>query len=102
MSCGPAVFQALRTRSEADRTVSRVTSPEELSGGDLVLRARYADVNYKHCLAICDRAMIITEYPRIAGIEMVGEVLESSRALFPLGTEVLVHSFQTATSSTPA
>ena len=97
LPCVPAVFQALRTRSEAGRTESRLERArlEELSSGDLVLRARYAGVNYKDCLAICGRAKIITEFPRIAGIEVVGEVLESSVAIFPHGTEVLVHGFQT-------
>lgn len=95
--CTPAVFNALRSRSEAGRVISRVEQVrlDELSGGEVVLRARHSGINYKDCLAIRGQARILTEFPRIAGIEVVGEVLESSCARFPPRMGVLVHGFHT-------
>lgn len=93
----PASFSALRSRSEAGRVVSCVeqTRVDELSPGDIVLRARYAGVNYKDCLSILGQARIVTDFPRIAGIEVVGDVLQSSNDAFTPGSEVLVHGFET-------
>lgn len=93
----PEQFAALRTRSEGGRVSSSIEhlGLQDLSPGEVLLRARYAGVNYKDCLAIHGEARIIKEFPRIAGIEVVGEVLASSRPQFPRGTEVLVHGFET-------
>jgi len=93
----PAAFTALRSHSEAGQVASRLERIrlDELSPGDIVLRARHSGVNYKDCLSILGQTRIITRFPRIAGIEVVGDVLESSDARFPPGSEVLVHGFQT-------
>lgn len=97
----PVTFAALRTHCKDGRITSRLErlQLEQLSEGDVVLRVHHAGVNYKDCLAIHGQAKIITQFPRVAGIEMVGEVLESSRSFLPLGTQVLVHGFQTGIAS---
>lgn len=93
----PADFQALRTHSDEGRVHSRIERLrfDDLSAGEVIVRTRYAGVNYKDCLSILGRAKIITAFPRVAGIELVGEVVESSDASFARGQQVLVHGFQT-------
>lgn len=93
----PADFQALRTDSQEGRVTSRLERLrlDDLSPGEVVVRVRYAGVNYKDCLSLYGQAKIITEFPRIAGIELVGEVQHSSDAQFTPGQQVLVHGFQT-------
>ena len=93
----PVTFQALRTHSQAGRIESRVESMriDDLSPGEVLVRVRYAGVNYKDCLSLRGQAKIITEFPRVAGIELVGEVLDSSDPRFPAGRHVLVHGHQT-------
>lgn len=93
----PADFQALRTYSEGGRIDSRLVRLrfDDLSPGEVLVRTRYAGVNYKDCLSLYGQAKIITEFPRIAGIELVGEVVQSSDAQFTAGQQVLVHGFQT-------
>ena len=59
------------------------------------MRNRYAGVNYKDCLAILGKAKVIDGFPRVAGIESVGEVVESSDNRFTPGQAVMVHGFQT-------
>lgn len=93
----PAEFTALRTHSSEGRTESRVERLrlEDLSDGEVVIRTRYAGVNYKDCLSLYGQAKIITRFPRIAGIELVGQVVRSTAPDFSSGQAVLVHGFQT-------
>lgn len=93
----PTDFPCLRTHSGADGVTSRLErmAPADLSAGEVLIRNRFAGVNYKDCLSILGRARIIESYPRIAGIEAVGEVVHSSDARFAPGQPVIVHGFRT-------
>eukprot|EP01032_Pedospumella_encystans_P000736 gene736-850_t len=94
----PQTFEALRTHQTAEGQVRirlETLRLDDLSAGEVVVRTRYAGVNYKDCLSLHGRAKIIASYPRVAGIELVGEVLASSVASFEPGQAVLVHGFQT-------
>lgn len=97
MAALPEDFAALRAHCHEGRVQPRLErlGLDALSPGDLVLRARYAGLNYKDCLAMHGQARIIAGFPRVPGIEVVGEVLSSSDTRLPPGTEVLVHGFQT-------
>ena len=93
----PDSFQALVTRridGNVQSAIETVSLPQ-LSAGEVVVRTRYAGINYKDCLSIRGKAKIITDYPRIAGIEAVGRVAASADDAFAPGDEVLVHGFQT-------
>ena len=93
----PEAFQAVQSDFIDKKVVSRLTTMRvsDLSAGEVVVRNRYAGVNYKDCLAIQGKAKIIASFPRIAGIESVGEVVESASDKFQPGQEVMVHGFQT-------
>ncbi|WP_395058166.1 YhdH/YhfP family quinone oxidoreductase [Polaromonas sp.] len=93
----PPDFLALRTHLVGDHSDSRIERLrlDDLSPGDVVIRTRYAGVNYKDCLSLHSQARIITSFPRVAGIELMGEVVESSTPDFQHGQPVLVHGFQT-------
>ncbi|MFT0545588.1 YhdH/YhfP family quinone oxidoreductase [Allopusillimonas ginsengisoli] len=93
----PETFTALRTDYVNKQVVSKLVTMtcDELSAGDVVIRNKFAGVNYKDCLAIQGKAKVITSYPRIAGVELVGEVVQSSTDAFVPGQAVMVHGFQT-------
>ncbi|TFZ03471.1 YhdH/YhfP family quinone oxidoreductase [Ramlibacter rhizophilus] len=93
----PENFQVLRTHQADGAVQSRLERVriDDLSPGEVLVRVRYAGVNYKDCLSLYGQARIITEFPRIAGIELVGQVLQSSDPSFTPGQDVLVHGFQT-------
>lgn len=93
----PDAFTALRSHTEGKsvRTSLERLRIDDLSPGELVVRTRYAGVNYKDSLAIAGQAKIIESFPRIAGIEFVGDVVSSGHARFPCGTAILVHGFRT-------
>jgi len=93
----PDTFDALITRRVDGQVQSAIETLDlsQLSAGEVVVRTRYAGVNYKDCLAILGGAKIIAEFPRIAGIEAVGHVAASTAEAFAPGDAVLVHGFQT-------
>ncbi|WP_070399456.1 YhdH/YhfP family quinone oxidoreductase [Hydrogenophaga sp. PML113] len=93
----PPRFRAVRTHVVDGRTESRLEelTLDDLSPGEVVIRNRYAGVNFKDCLSLHGKAKIITGFPRVAGIELVGDVLHSDAAAFAPGQTVLVHGFQT-------
>ena len=93
----PTDFPCLRTHTGPDGASSRLErmAPADLSAGEVLIRNRYAGVNYKDCLSILGRAKIIESYPRIAGIEAVGDVVHSTDVRFVPGQTVLVHGFRT-------
>jgi putative YhdH/YhfP family quinone oxidoreductase len=93
----PSSFRAVRTHATDGRTESRLETLtlDDLSAGEVVVRNRYAGVNFKDCLSLHGKAKIITGFPRVAGIELVGEVVQSESPAFHPGQAVFVHGFQT-------
>ncbi len=93
----PTRFRAVRTHVVDGRTESRLEelTLDDLSPGEVVVRNRYAGVNFKDCLSLHGKAKIITGFPRVAGIELVGEVVHSEAVGIAPGQQVLVHGFQT-------
>jgi putative YhdH/YhfP family quinone oxidoreductase len=92
-----APFHALVVRQQdgqAHAALETLTA-DRLSAGEVTLCTRYAGMNYKDCLSLLGKARIISSYPRIPGIEAVGEVVASDDAAFSPGDAVLVHGFQT-------
>ncbi|MDH1476637.1 YhdH/YhfP family quinone oxidoreductase [Comamonas thiooxydans] len=92
-----ATFQALVTRLHEGQVTSALESigTTQLSTGEVAVRTLYAGVNYKDCLSLLGKAKIISQFPRIAGIEAVGEVLDPGTTDLRVGEQVLVHGFQT-------
>jgi len=91
------LFTALRSHSVEGRVQSRIERLriDELSPGEVLMRTRHAGINYKDCLSILGQAKIIADFPRIAGIEAVGDVVASESPGFSVGQTVMVHGFQT-------
>lgn len=61
-----------------------------LPGGDVLVRVRYSDLNYKDGLAVTGRPGVIRKYPMIPGIDLAGVVEESSSPDWKPGDEVVV------------
>jgi len=58
---------------------------DDLSPGNVVVRVEYSTINYKDALAVTGAGPIIREFPRVAGIDLAGEVLESEDERFKPG-----------------
>jgi acrylyl-CoA reductase (NADPH) len=65
----------------------------ELNEGELVVRTRYSNLNYKDALAATGRGKIAWRLPIVGGIDVAGTVEASDDAMFEPGDEVLVTGF---------
>lgn len=90
-----SAFKAFRLFQGKERPEGRVVTMEvdALSKGDVLIRSAYSSVNYKDALAANGINAIIREFPRIGGIDLVGNVAKSSDPRFKEGDAVIVHGF---------
>ena len=88
-------FRAFRIFKDGDRIAGRVveTTMDELTPGDVVIRAAYSSVNYKDALAATG-PRIIRSFPRIGGIDVSGTVVSSSDPRFKEGDKVIATSYE--------
>lgn len=63
-----------------------------LDPGDVVVKLRYASVNYKDALAATGKGRIIRRFPCVGGIDATGTVESSASDRFRPGDKVVVHS----------
>jgi acrylyl-CoA reductase (NADPH) len=66
---------------------------EELSPGDVLIRAEYSSVNYKDALAATGTGKVVRRFPIIGGIDVAGTVESSSDPRFGAGDPVLVTGY---------
>ena len=92
-------FKVLRVHQQGEAVQARLESAtlEELSPGEVVIRAGYSDVNYKDVLAATGKGKIIRRFPCIAGIDVSGVVAASQDPRFKAGDKVLVTGYELGT-----
>lgn len=85
-------FKAYRIYEEGGRVVPRFAQMNvgDLTAGDVVIRVRYSGINYKDALAATGTARILRRYPLNGGIDLSGEVEESTDPRYMPGQPVLV------------
>jgi NADPH2:quinone reductase len=88
-------FRALRIFNDDGRIHSRIVDAtlDELSEGDVVVRAAYSSVNYKDALAATGAGKILKKFPLIGGIDVSGTVVSSRDSRFAPGEDVLVTGY---------
>ena len=65
-------------------------SVDELTDGDVLIRAEFSGINYKDALAATGAGRILRRFPLNAGIDVAGVVEQSEDARFAPGDPVLV------------
>jgi len=92
-------FRALVARQDGDTITAAIETLEaaDLQPGDVTIRIAYSSVNYKDALALTPRGGVVREYPLVPGIDLTGEVIESTSAEFPVGAKVLAHGYDIGT-----
>lgn len=85
-------FSALRLFNEGGKRASRVVelALEDLDPGEVVIRTKYAAVNYKDARAVSGTGNVVKRFPCIPGIEMSGTVVSSRDAQWREGDSVTV------------
>ena len=88
-------FKAFRIFNEDGKIAGRVVDAtlDELSAGEVVIKAEYSSVNYKDALAGTGVGKIIRRFPLIGGIDVAGTVSSSNDAAFKTGDRVLVTGY---------
>jgi acrylyl-CoA reductase (NADPH) len=86
-------FTACRVFEKDNGVESRIVTMEidDLSAGEVVIRAEWSGVNFKDALAVTGRGRILKRMPLNAGIDVAGRVASSSDARFKPGDAVLVN-----------
>lgn len=69
-----------------------------LDPGEVVIRVRYSSINYKDALAATGKGKVIRRFPCIGGIDLAGEVVESSDPRFAPGDLVIATSYDIGVS----
>lgn len=86
-------FSAFRIHSDPQNTRAGIEqlSIDDLCEGEVVIHVKYSSVNYKDALAGSGKAQILRRSPLVGGIDLAGEVVESSSSAFSQGDQVIVN-----------
>ncbi len=90
-----ADFTAYLIDKSGDKVGGRLTtmSAAQLDDGEVTIRVHYSSINYKDALAATGAGKIIRRFPCVGGIDLAGEVVESTDARFRPGDPVIATSF---------
>lgn len=88
-------YRAYQVIEEDGSAMGRMTEValDELMAGDVTLRVTHSSINYKDALAATGKGRIMRRFPLVAGIDVAGEVLESSDARFEVGDQVFATGY---------
>lgn len=100
MSAIPQSFRAYVAERLADRVDAGVRSlaAADLPPGEVEIRVRWSDVNYKDALATRFDGKVARTSPLVPGIDLAGEVVESADPAFRAGQEVIAHGYDLGVS----
>ena len=89
-------FRALIAEKRDDDVARelRTIEPDELPEGELLVRVAFSSVNYKDALAASATGQVARISPLVLGIDLAGEVVESSSSAFSAGQLVLAHGHE--------
>ncbi len=88
-------FKAFRISQTDGKTSGAVVDAtlDELTPGDVVIKAAYSSVNYKDALAATGAVKILKKFPLIGGIDVAGTVASSTDTRFKEGDQVVVTGY---------
>ena len=94
-------FKAFRIFNEDGRVSGQLVDAtlDELTPGEVVIRASHSSVNYKDALAGTGTGRIVRTFPRIGGIDVAGTVQSSTDAHVHPGDRVLVTGYDLGVGS---
>ena len=84
-------FKALVVNQEGDNFTREIQSIDKnfLKHGDVLVKVHYSSLNYKDALILKNGARLVKEFPHIPGVDLSGEVVESSNSNFKEGDEII-------------
>jgi acrylyl-CoA reductase (NADPH) len=93
-------FRALVVEKQDGGTAVAVQgwTPDRLMPGEVTIRVEYSSINYKDGLATRIDGGVARVHPLILGIDMAGEVLDSSDPAHKPGQKVIAHGYELGVS----
>lgn len=85
-------FEVTKTDNVFARGIVR-KEPQTLPNKHVAIKVDYSDINYKDALASSKDGGVIREYPKIPGIDLAGEIIESRSEHWHVGQKVLVTGY---------
>ena len=87
----PNAFRAFRIHTDESgyRADIETIGVDDLSAGEVLVRAAYSSVNYKDALAGTGEGRILRKFPLVGGIDVAGHVVSSRDPAFREGDAVL-------------
>ncbi len=88
----PGSFKAFRVHRDDGKITARFDqiTLSDLTPGDVVVRVKWSDINYKDALAATGTSPILRKYPLAGGIDLAGDVVASDDPRFTVGQKILV------------
>lgn len=89
-------FKALVVREQPDGSFTRAIEEKrigDLPPGEVIIRNRYAGLNYKDALSASGHKGITRAFPHTPGVDACGTVVQSTSADFSEGEEVIVTGY---------
>ena len=86
-------FLSYRIHMNEDKSISarfEQLGIDDLTEGEVVIKVAYSTVNYKDALAATGKGRILRRYPLNGGIDLAGQVAQSTDARFKEGDSVLI------------
>lgn len=89
------MFKAILINKQDEQYTTHLTNVDEkdLPEGDVLVQVSYSTLNYKDALAITGKSPVVRAFPMVAGIDLVGTVLECSSGQFAVGEQVLLNGW---------
>lgn len=93
-------FRAFRITNTGGKTGGSIVEAtlDELTPGDVLIKAEYSSVNYKDALAATGAGKILRRFPLIGGIDVAGTVASSTDSRWREGDRVLVTGYDLGVS----
>lgn len=89
-------FRALVVREMPDGSFQRKVESKkisELPAGEVLIKVRYAGLNYKDALSASGHKGISRNFPHTPGVDACGDVVSDSSSKFAVGKEVIVTGY---------
>ena len=74
-------------------SVKELDTPD-LQEGRLLIKVKYSSLNYKDALAATGAKGVVRSYPFVPGVDVAGEIIESSSDDFIPGDEVIATGYK--------
>ena len=90
------MFKAISIEKSPDNQIKaevKMLNNNVLPDNDTIVQVEYSTLNYKDCLAICNKSPVVRNFPMIPGIDFAGRIMSTTSKNFSEGDSVLLNGW---------